>query len=829
MTLVPAAALPVADILPALVQQLASAPQVILTAPPGAGKSTYLPLYLLQQPAFAGKKIIMLEPRRLAAKSIAAYLAQQMGEAVGQTIGYQIRLEQKQSAATRLLVVTEGVLIRKMLSAPLLEDVDLLIFDEFHERSLQTDLALALALEVQQLNDQLKLLLMSATLDSDKLSQRLQAPVLESLGRSFPVDIRYQAPTQQPLALQCGDLVMQALAQHAGNLLVFLPGQREIDQCAEYLQQRLLQQRLPDASIKVHALIGSLSLSEQQAAIAAPPAGQRKVVLATNIAETSLTIDGISVVIDSGQARAAVFEPKLGFSKLETIQISQAAATQRAGRAGRLMPGICYRLDTAEKWQRRRAQTIPDILQADLLALRLDIAGWGAKVSDLFWLDVPPPKQLQAAEQCLQLLGALDERLQLTAKGRQMLALPVEPRLAAMLLHARQLEQQGETGAVSLAATIAAQIEQTRRFAQTELSSQLRLQTDMAKQQYQQLLQLMQGRHSQSLPLALTAELLSRAFPDRIAQNRGQGYLLANGTGASLPPDDALQGAAVLVVADLRLWQQQAVISLAEKWSPDALIQSWQADLHWQNRLEFDEQNGRFIAEKQLRLGALVLKRQQRNDEIRSDDRRQAWLDYLQKKGLQVLNWSDETLQLQQRLALARQLQPEQHWPDLSFAQLQDSLADWLGPYLGDVRSLAQLQQLNLNQILRDRLEYAQQQRLDALLPASWRSVLGTYVALDYQPDGEVHLAIRLQEMFGQLTTPTVGQGVVPVTITLLSPAKRPLQVTRDLASFWQNAYQDVKKEMRGRYPKHYWPDDPAEAEPTNKTKKAMANKATDR
>jgi ATP-dependent helicase HrpB len=824
MTLVPAAALPVADILPALVQQLASAAQVILTAPPGAGKSTYLPLYLLQQPAFAGKKIIMLEPRRLAAKSIAAFLAQQLGEAVGQTVGYQIRLEQKQSAATRLLVVTEGVLIRKMLQDAMLEDVDLLIFDEFHERSLQTDLALALALEVQQLNDQLKLLLMSATLDTDKLSQQLQAPVLQSLGRSFPVEVCYQAPNNDPIAQQCGALVLQALVRHSGNLLVFLPGQREIDQCAGFLQQNL-----PDDSIRVHALIGSLSLAEQQAAIAAPPAGQRKVVLATNIAETSLTIDGISVVIDSGQARAAVFEPKLGFSKLETIQISQAAATQRAGRAGRLMPGICYRLDTAEKWQRRRAQTIPDILQADLLALRLDIAGWGAKVSDLFWLDAPPEKQLRAAEQCLQLLGALDERLQLTSKGRQMLQLPVEPRLAAMLLHARELEKQGEIGAVSLAATIAAQIEQTRRFARTELSSQLRFQSDMARQQYQQLLQLMQGRHSQNLPLALTPELLSRAFPDRIALSRGQGYLLANGTGASLPPDDELQGVAVMVVADLRLWQQQAVISLAEKWSLEALIQSWQADLRWQQRLELDEQQGRFIAEKQLRLGALVLKRQQSNEQISADDRRQAWLDYLQKKGLQVLNWSDEARQWQQRLVLARQLQPAQCWPDVSLAQLEQTLADWLGPYLGDVRSLSQLQQLDLTQILRDQLDYAQQQKLDTLLPASWRSVLGTYVALDYQPDGEVHLAIRLQEMFGQLTTPTVGQGAVPVTITLLSPAKRPLQVTRDLASFWQNAYQDVKKEMRGRYPKHYWPDDPAEAEPTNKTKKAMANKATDR
>lgn len=812
-----AVTLPVADILPELVQQMAIAPQVILTAPPGAGKSTYLPLYLLHDPQYAGKKIIMLEPRRLAAKTIAAYLAQQLDEAVGQTVGYQIRLEQKQSAATRLLVVTEGVLIGKMLNDPQLDGIDLLIFDEFHQRSLQTDLALALALEVQQFNDRIRILLMSATLDTDKLSGQLQAPLLQSHGRSYPVEVRYQAPTLEPIARQCAALVLQALALHAGNLLVFLPGQREIDQCAEYLQQQL-----QDPTIAVHCLIGSLTLQQQQAAIASPPPGTRKVVLSTNIAETSLTIDGISVVIDSGQARAAVFEAKLGFSKLETIQISQAAAIQRAGRAGRLMPGVCYRLDTAEKWQRRRAQTIPDMLQADLLALRLDIAGWGAKVSDLFWLDAPPAKQIRAAEQCLQLLGALDDKGSLTAKGKQMLALPVEPRLAAMLLHAKTMEQQGHVGALSLAATIAAQLENTRRFSQTELSSQLRIQNPMAQQHYQQLLQLMQCRHSQVLPLELTAELLSRAYPDRIAVSRGQGYLLANGTGASLPPDDALQGISLLVVADLRLYQQQALISVAAKWTLEAFLQSWHADLIWQSRLEFDEQTGRFLNEKQLRFGALILKRQQSNAQITADERREAWLDYLQKKGLAALSWQDATRQLQYRLTLARALQPDAGWPDLSDERLLDSLSSWLGPYLADVRSLAQLQQLDLTQILGYQLTYQQQQQLETLLPASWRSVLGTGVALCYTAEGEVQLAIRLQEMFGQLTTPTVGQGTVPVTITLLSPAKRPLQVTRDLSSFWQNAYQDVKKEMRGRYPKHYWPDDPAVAEPTNKTKKAM-------
>jgi len=814
-------ALPVAEIGPALLESLASHPQTILTAPPGAGKSTYLPLYLLKQPAWQDKRIIMLEPRRLAAKSIATFIAAQLGEPVGQTVGYQIRLEQQYSAKTRLLVVTEGVLIRKIMADPELSQADLLIFDEFHERSVQTDLALALALEVQQLNDQLRLLLMSATLDTDKLSQALQAPVLSSAGRSYPVEIIYQPASSDDIASQCARTAYQALQQHDGNLLIFLPGQREIEQCQQQLTA-LLHQLAGLSNVQVFALIGSLSLADQQAAIAAPPPGQRKVVIATNIAETSLTIDGISMVLDSGLARAAVFDARLGFSKLETVQISQAAAIQRAGRAGRLMPGVCYRIDTAEKWQRRRSQTPPDILQADLLALRLDVAGWGCQVTDLFWLDPPPPRQLQAAEQCLQLLGALDDKLQLTSKGRQMLALPTEPRLAAMLLHAKALEADGQTGAVALAATLCAVLEQNRRLTGTELSRQLQLVTPQAKAQKQQLLRLMQAGEPAQLPQQLTAELLSRAFPDRIALSRGSGYLLAGGSGAMLKPDDELTGTEVLVVADLRLWQGQAVISSASGWQLSALLNSWQQDLRWQLKVAFDESQGRFIAEQQLRLGALVLKRQPAEQQVSAALRQQAWLDYIDKRGLAVLSFSDSASQLQHRVALARQLQPNAGWPDWSEPALLQDLTNWLGPYLGEVRNLVQLQQLNISQLLQHQLSYNQQQQLDELLPDSWRSVLGTYIPLVYGADGEVALQIRLQEMFGQLTTPTVGQGAIAVTITLLSPAKRPLQVTRDLTSFWQNAYQDVKKEMKGRYPKHYWPDDPAQAEPTNKTKKAM-------
>lgn len=829
--------LPVAEICPALLQALAEHHKVLLTAPPGAGKSTYLPLFLLQQPQFAGQSIIMLEPRRLAAKSIASYLASQLGEAVGETVGYQIRFEQQSSAKTRLLIVTEGVLIRKIQQDPALASTDLLIFDEFHERSLQADLALALALEVQQLNENLRLLIMSATLAGADLSAKLNAPLLQSAGRCYPVEIRYQAPTQEELWLQSAKLAKQLITEHEGCFLVFLPGQREIERAYSYLTDLNTLPQLP-AHVQVFALIGSLSLAEQQQAIAPSAAGQRKIVLATNIAETSLTIDGISLVIDAGVARQAVYQPKLGFSKLDTVLISQAAATQRAGRAGRLSAGFCYRIDTVEKWARRPAFTAPDILQADLLALRLEIAGWGCQVGELFWLDPPPAAQLQAAEQCLQWLGALDSQLQLTAHGRAMLKLPTDPRLSSMLLHAIRYEHEGYRGAVVLAAWLAVLLEQNRRFEGCDVVAQLsQLRSGNHRQQVlQQVRQLLQALRQPldmlniAWPEQIIGLLLSYAFADRIAQQRGQGYLLANGTGAVLPAGDALAQSPYLVVADLRWVGHQALISAAAALTQDALLQEWKPAIKTMQHFAFDESSGRFLAEERQQFGALILKRKNLIQQLTATDRSAAWLDYLGKKGLQVLDWSEAVCHLQQRLALARQLQPQADWPDLSMHALATSMSQWLEPFLASVSSLAQLQKLDLYPLLWQQLNYQQQQQLTNLLPASWRSVLGTDIKLTYRGGSEtnshsqvqVELAIRIQEMFGQSTTPTVGNGKVPVIVTLLSPSRQPLQKTSDLASFWQNAYQDVKKEMKGRYPKHYWPDDPLQAMPTNKTKKAM-------
>lgn len=833
--------LPVAQICPALLQALANHQKVLLTAPPGAGKSTYLPLFLLQQPEFAGQTIIMLEPRRLAAKSIASYLAMQLGEAVGETVGYQIRFEQQCSARTRLLIVTEGVLIRKIQQDPALESINLLIFDEFHERSLQADLALALALEVQQLNEQLKLLIMSATLAGADLSEKLAAPLLQSEGRSYPVDIRYVVPTQEDLWLQSARLARQLLNEHQGSFLVFLPGQREIERAYSYLTGEMTGQPLP-SEVQVFALIGSLSLAEQQRAIAPSAPGQRKIVLATNIAETSLTIDGIHLVIDAGVARQAVYQPKLGFSKLDRVQISQAAATQRAGRAGRLCAGFCYRIDTAEKWARRPAFTTPDILQADLLTLRLEIAGWGCQVTDLFWLDPPPAAQLQAAEQSLRWLGALDRQNQLTEHGKAMLKLPTTPRLASMLLAAVRFEQEGYQGAIAFAAWLAVLLDQNRRFDSTDVLAQLAVlrsgqNRPQVQQQVRQLLQAL-GQPSDLLhaawPEQISGLLLSHAFADRIAQKRGQGYLLANGTGAILPPDEPLAQQAYLVVADLRLVGNNAWISAAAACSLDTLVQEWQSQLTIVKHFDFDEHAGRFLAEERQQLGALVLKRKNLSQQLSTAERSAAWVDYLQKKGLQLLDWSDAAINLQHRLALARQLQPDAGWPDLAVAALSSRMSHWLEPYLATISSLAQLQKLDLYPLLWQLLSYQQQQQLNQLLPASWCSVLGSDIKLEYQMTGQsdglaeqptrvqVGLAIRIQEMFGQNTTPTVGNGKVPVIVTLLSPSRQPLQKTADLASFWRNAYQDVKKEMKGRYPKHYWPDDPLQAMPTNKTKKAM-------
>lgn len=811
--------LPVVEILPQLCQLLAQQNRVILSAPPGAGKSTYLPLYLLQQPQFAGKKILLLEPRRLAARSIAAYLAQQLGEPVGKTVGYQIRQDSQFSAATRLLIVTEGILTRKIQQDPLLSSVDLLIFDEFHERSLHADLGLALAVEVQQLNEQLKLLVMSATLDCQALQQYLQAPLLQSDGRSYPVEIRYQPPMpKEPLALQAAKLALLAYRQHGGNLLVFLPGQAEIQQAATWLQS----QGLPP-ELQVWPLLGSLSLAQQQAAIAAPPAGQHKIVLATNLAETSLTIEGITVVVDSGQARRASYQARSGLTKLETVAISQAAAVQRAGRAGRLAPGICYRLDTPEQWQRRPAFEPPEIELAELTQLRLELAVWGCQPEALNWLTAPASGNLAAATALLQQLQVLDAKGQLTRYGRELYQFGTDIRLASMLQHARQLEE-STAGVCWLAAMLAALLEDSRPAMQDlyqQLTSLQQRRQPFAQlyPQAEQFARKLGVSKLDTLPLQLLPTLLLRAFPDRLAQRRGQGYLLANGCGAVLAPDDPLSGQTLLVVCSSRDYQQQNRISQAVAITLDEVLADW-PELSWQTYSGWDEQKQAFFSEQQLRFGQLVLQRKPAKLQLDRESRQQAWLDYLQRKGLQLLPFNDHCRQLQQRLALARTV--DSSFPDLSDTALVTTLSVWLGPYLGELNKLTELQQLPLYNLLWQQLSYRQQQQLNEWLPEHWQTPAGSRVSIDYALPGGPGFSVRVQEMYGQLASPTVLAGQLPLTLTLLSPGRQPLQITRDLASFWQQAWPEVKKEMKGRYPKHYWPDDPATALPTTKTKKAM-------
>ena len=810
--------LPVAEIFPQLLSLLHKHNIVLLSAPPGAGKSTYLPLQLLQHIDFQNKNIIMLEPRRLAAKSIAAYLATQLGQQVGQTVGYQIRHEQKISANTRLLIVTEGVLTRKIQQDPELKDVDLLLFDEFHERSLHADLALALCLDVQQLRPDLTLLIMSATLDMQQLGARLDAPIVKSDGRSFDVDIKYIAADTSNIAIQSARLAWQALSQHSGNILVFLPGQAEITQAANWLQQ----QGLPD-NVQLHALLGSMTLVQQQAAIAAPLAGQRKVVLATNLAETSLTIEGITVVVDSGLCRRARFNPRQGITTLETVNISQASAIQRAGRAGRLSAGTCYRIDTAEKWQRRLAFEPAEIDIAELTSLRLEVAVWGAQINDLNWISPPPTAHVLAAEQLLQQLGLLDSRAQLTALGRAAHQLGTEPRLAAMLLHATALEKT-VPGALWLSCLLAALMEDSRLL-QQDIYQQLQQFKRQLPQQWQQALKF--GRQlscqvTDTLPLQLVPVLLLRAFPDRLAKRRGQGYQLASGAGAVLTAGHALSQQPWLVVLHLQQNVAQNRIYHALAIDLDDILTDWQPQLQWQTVTGWDNKAGQFYSEQQLNFGQCRLLTKPVPLSLTAEQKQQAWLGFIAEQGLSCLPWSDNSRHLLARQALIAHYLPNVDWPETSELALLAELANWLGPYLTSVTKSTQLMQLPIYEALWQRLNYSQQQQLTQWLPTHWQAPTGSKLPIDYLAEGGPRLSVRIQEMYGQMASPTLMQGQLKLTIELLSPGRQPLQLTQDLASFWHNAWVEVRKEMRGRYPKHYWPDDPAQAMPTTKTKKAM-------
>lgn len=806
--------LPVSEVLPALLAALAQSPQVLLAAPTGAGKSTWLPLQLLQQAQLPGQ-IIMLEPRRLAARNVAQRLAEQLGEQPGGTVGYRLRGENCSSAATRLLVVTEGILTRMLQRDPLLEGVSLVILDEFHERSLQADLALALLLDVQQgLRDDLKILLMSATLDNQQLRTLLpDAPFIASQGRSFPVIRRYASLNpQQRFEEAVAREVAQLLRDEPGSLLLFLPGVAEIERVKRELASRVSDE------VDLSPLYGALSLEAQRRAILPAAPGRRKVVLATNIAETSLTIEGIRLVVDSALERAAQFDVRSGVTRLLTQRISQASMTQRAGRAGRLAPGICLHLLPQEQALRAAAQSEPEILTSDLASLQLDLLQWGCQdAAQLQWLDSPPARSLQAARQQLQRLGALDSEGRLSARGRKMAQLGSDPRLTAMLCAAGD-----DVHAIASAALLVAILEDPPRSGSVDLRdafNQPQPQWLRRARHWQQRLNAGQGRvDADRFPA-----LLAAGFADRLAQRRGHSarYQLANGIGAMLDEHDGLSRYEWLIAPSLLQGASSADarMLLALPVEMDALRQQCPQLVEQRTDVDWDDDKGTLRAWKREAIGALIL-RAQPQARPEPEILHPAMLRWIREKGLAVLGWTPEAEQLRVRLQCAAQWLPEEAWPTLDDDTLLASLEHWLLPEMGAVRDLKGLQSVNLVSALLHLLTWSQRQRLDTVLPTHYTVPTGSRLPIRYDAEKPPALAVRMQEMFGEAQNPAVADGRVPLVLELLSPAHRPLQITRDLAAFWRGAYPEVQKEMKGRYPKHPWPDDPASALPTRRTKK---------
>ncbi|QYJ79324.1 ATP-dependent helicase HrpB [Shewanella acanthi] len=820
--------LPIHVLLSPLREAFANHSQVILEAPTGAGKSTALPLAMLDWPEIAGQ-ILMLEPRRVAARSVAQFIASCRGQSVGQEVGYRVRGETKVSQQTRLEVVTEGILTRMIQQDPELTGIDMIIFDEIHERHLTTDLGLALALEVQSsLRDDLKILAMSATLSGLALTELMpEAALLHSEGRSFPVEISYRpVPSQQQWLEHLGRCILDVIAEPSGNsshedILVFLPGKAEILRIAQFLQERLDNQQY-----LISPLYGELSAAEQDCAIKAVT-GKRKIVLSTNVAESSLTIEGIGYVIDSGYKRQASFNPKTGVTRLSLKRISQASATQRAGRAGRLTAGRCVRIWSQEEQGRMLKADEPEIIQAELVSMVHDCAYWGAKAcSELLLLTQPPTVIEQLAWALLTRLEMVDSQHKLSPHGKAAYELGCHPRLAHMLLAAKAMN---DDGLIALACLLAGILE-ARRLPRKgcDIMNYLGF---AAKGTVAQQARQWQRKLGNSTDLSVVAAkahpndvgwLLALAYPDRIAKSRGiEGYLLANGTGVTLDAEDNLAQTSWLVVADFQETEgrNSGRIYLACPFQPSLLDNELSSLVDISEQCGWDEVKGRAIAERQSKVGQILLKAEQ----IANPERAQivaALLSYIRQQGLKILNWNDNLEQFQARLKLAASLDSSTDWPDISDGVLLATLETWLAPYLGNVNNLQQLQKLDSFSFVANQLSWSQQQNLETLLPKSWPLVTGTSAPIIYEASGRALLRVRLQEVFGMADSPLLANGKLKVTMELLSPAQRPLALTADLASFWQGPYVDVKKEMRGRYPKHLWPDDPANTLPTKFTKK---------
>jgi ATP-dependent helicase HrpB len=825
--------LPIAEVLPRLSALLEDRSDVVLEAPPGAGKTTIVPLHLLAAPWLEYRKILVLEPRRLAARTAAQRMAQLVGEDVGETVGYRIRQGTKVSPNTHIEVITEGILTRMLQEDPALEGVAMVIFDEFHERHLHSDVGLALLLQARDLfrdpDDPLRILVMSATLEGVPVDKLLNAPVIRSQGRQFPVHVHYGARREAGKSI-IGPVVatiQRVLADpHSGSVLVFLPGEREI---------RVVEAALPDMpGVQVRPLAGSLALYNQQQAIEPAPLGDRKVVLSTNVAESSLTIDGIKVVIDSGLERAPQYDPVTGMTRLYTRRISRASAEQRAGRAGRLGPGQCYRLWSEDQQRELIAQAPPEIQQADLSQTALQLVAWGIDdVNSLAWLDPPPAGAWNQALDLLESFGAISRgsggAWVVTRKGEKMVRLPTHPRLAHMLINAC------EWGLKDEACALAAVLEDRDPFSDLGADIEMRIRMLQDQEPCPQEQRHWKRRAARQLPyykvmcrgiptgksrMADVGALIATAYPDRIARRRGDRghvYQLANGRLAALDPADPLCNQEWLAVAELGgvVGAAQDRIWLAASLDPQLFMGLLSGSIETADKVEWDERSDRFVAERQRRIGALVLSSEKLRD-IPGRAHQQALMELLWSRGLDLLPWTDELRQWQGRVNLLRREMGDP-WPDVSDDALMARLEDWLLPYLGQVMKLADFQDLSLRNILTAMLPWPLPKELNELAPERIAVPSGSKVRIDYTRDPPV-LAVKLQEMFGCLETPTVAG--VRVLLHLLSPAGRPVQVTGDLASFWRSGYTEVRKELLGRYPRHPWPEDPLTAVPTAKTRR---------
>ncbi len=817
--------LPIDDVLPALLEVLSTGTRAVLQAPPGAGKTTRVPLALRGAPWLGDRRIVMLEPRRLATRAAARRMASQLGESVGETVGYRVRGDSKVGPRTRIEVVTEGVLTRLVLDDPTLEGIGAVLFDEFHERNLVADTGLALTLQAADLmRPDLRLLVMSATLDGAAIAGLLGgAPMVTAHGRAFPVETRYVARRDdQRLDGAMAAVIGRALASHEGDVLAFLPGMAEIRRTASALGGAVLP-----AGTVVHQLHGSLPVAEQDRAIAPSEAGTRKVVLATSVAETSLTIEGVRVVVDSGWSRVPRFSARTGMSRLETVRVAADAAEQRRGRAGRVAPGVCYRLWSEGEQAQLLPRRTPEILEADLAPLALDLAAAG--IDDplaLAWLDAPPRGAFLQARELLRELGALDADGRLTTHGKTMARVPVHPRLAHLVLHGVR------RGQGALACDIAALLgdrDLLRRDA-AQGDTDLRTRIELLRQprgaddprvdrgRYFQLREeAARLRRETRAGDALTSVAL--AYPDRVARRRGAEpgrFLTRSGVGARVDERTTLATAEFLAIADTDGTTSEAKVYLAAPLTREEVVASFATDIAREREVRLDERTGRVVAQEIERLGAIVLATRDVRDPDPADVAR-ALLDAVRRRGIAGIDWGDAARGFRERIAFARSLDPT--WPDLRDDALLATLEDWLAPHLDGLRRLSEVDALDFAALLSGILSWQQRAALDRLAPTHLEVPTGSRIHVDYADPAAPAIAVRMQELFGASETPRVGDGRVAVTLHLLSPAHRPLQVTRDLAGFWRGSYAEVRKEMRGRYPRHPWPEDPLTAPPTKRTK----------